>query len=90
MRDYLGIWIFDCGEEPFGHFGALHVHVGMDGGDDDVQLGEHFVVEIELAVFQNIYFDARQQTDAGDARLSGANLFDVARAYAFRPFHLRR
>ncbi len=45
VRDDLRVGILDCGEKAVGHFRAFEIHVGVHGGDDDVELGENFVVQ---------------------------------------------
>ena len=77
MGDDLRIGIFDGGKDAVGHFGAFHFHVGVHGGDDHVELRENFVVEVELAVFQDVDFDSGEQANAGDALLRGADFFDL-------------
>jgi len=52
MRDDLGIRILDCAEDAVGHSLAVELHVGMDGGDHDVELRQDFVTEIERAIFK--------------------------------------
>ena len=77
MRDDLRVGIFDRREDAVGHLRAFEIHIGVDGGDDHVELRKHFVVQIERAVFQDVDFDSRQQADSGHALLRRANFFDL-------------
>ena len=67
MRDDLRVGILDGGEDALGHCPAVEVHVGVNRNDHDVELREHFVVEIEVAVLQDIHFAAGEQADAVNA-----------------------
>jgi hypothetical protein len=41
------------------------IEEGVDAGDDDVHLSEGFIGEIELAVGEDVDFDAGEDTDWG-------------------------
>ena len=65
MRDDLCVRILDRGQNSFGHLRFFHVHVRVYGRYDYVELGEHFVVQIEGAILLDVHFNAGEKTDAG-------------------------
>ena len=91
MREDLGVGIFDGGEDAFGHRGAIEIHVGVDGDDHDVELGEDFVVEVERAVFQNVDFACSASRRMPPTRfLRRADFLDLLRGCVFRRGRWRR
>ena len=58
-------------------FAGILIEDGVHAGDDDVHLGEHVVGEIEIAVGEDVDFDAGKDRDAVDLLARGANARDV-------------
>ena len=85
VRDDLRVRVLDGGQDAVGHFFARQIHVGMHGGHHYVELREHFVVKIELAILEDVDFDSSEQTNAGHALLRGANFLDLHEGARSRP-----
>ena len=83
QRDDLRVGIFDGGEDAVGHFGALHVHVGVNGGDDHVELREDFVVQIERPFFRMSTSIPASRRMPGILRAGGADFLDLLEGALF-------
>ena len=77
MGDDLRIGILDGRQQPVGHRRAVQVHVGVHRGHHNVQLRQHFVVEIETPVLQDVHLDAGEQANAQAALVRGADLLNL-------------
>ena len=58
------VGILDGAQHAGGHLLAALVEAGMDTGDHDIHLRQHFVVKIEGAVGKNVDLDAGEDADA--------------------------
>ncbi len=64
MAEDADVGVLDGAQDAGGHLLAGLLETGVDAGDDDVHLGEHFVVEVEGAVGEDVDFDAGEDADA--------------------------
>jgi hypothetical protein len=68
MREHRDVGIADRADDALGHFGFGEVERRVHRRDDVVQLGEHFIGEIERAVAQDIAFDTGEDAQTAFAR----------------------
>ena len=64
MAEDADVRVLDGAEDAGGHLVAALLEAAVDAGDDDVHLCEHFVVEIERAVGEDVDFNAGEDADA--------------------------
>ena len=67
----LDVGVLDGAQHPGGHFLAALVEAAVDAGDHHVHLRQHFVIEIDGAVAQNVHLDAGEDADAALHRAVG-------------------
>src|SRR5580658_4780175 len=73
MSDDRRVRILDGFQQTLGHFGRVLTENGMHAGDDEIHLGQHVVGEVEIAVGENVDFDAGENGDALDLLAGLAN-----------------
>ncbi len=59
------------------HLGFLEVEDVVHGGDDVIELGQHLVGEVELAVLEDVDLAAGEDVEVGMLRVEFADLFDL-------------
>ena len=64
MAQNARVGVLDGAQHAGGHLFAALLKAGVNAGDHHVHLGQHFVVEVERAVGQDIDFDAGEDADA--------------------------
>jgi hypothetical protein len=78
MAEDAHIGIFDGAQDAGGHLFAALLKAGVNAGDDDVHLGEDFVVQVERAVGEDVDLDAGEDADAAfHLPVDFANALDV-------------
>ena len=64
MAEDAHVGVLDGAQNAGGHLFAALLEAGVDAGDDDVHLGEDFVVEVERAVGEDVDLNAGEDADA--------------------------
>ena len=77
VSDEGSVGILDRLEQSLGHLSGLLIEDRVHAGDDDIQLREDIVGEIEIAIRQDVDFDASKDGNAVDVLVGGANSGDV-------------
>ena len=77
MADDRSVRILDRLQQPLGHLCRLLIEYGMHAGDDYIHLGEHIVGQIEIAVGEDVDFDAGKDRNALDLLVGLADALDV-------------
>jgi hypothetical protein len=77
MPHDLGVRIFDGRQNSIGHLRAIQIHVRVNGNEHDVELREHFVVQIQFSIFQNVHFAARENMNAQMLGVCGLDFLDL-------------
>ena len=60
---------FQRTQQPVRHLGRLHVEPGMKRPDDEIELGEDFVVHVQASVGEDVHLDPREKGEAFEAPL---------------------
>jgi hypothetical protein len=60
MTEHVDVRVRYCPEHARGHFRCGHPQLGVDAGDDDVQLAQQILALIQAAVFQDVDLNAGQ------------------------------
>jgi hypothetical protein len=82
MADAIDQRVLDGADDSLGHLRSAHPERRVDRGHDPVELGEHIVVVVELAVGEDVDLAPGEQLDPVHGRV--ADLVDLAAQ------HLRR
>ena len=90
MSEERGIRILDGFQQALGHLCGFLIEDGVHAGDDDIHLREHVVGEIEVAVGQDIDFDAGKDRDAFDLAFRRRGCAGCARRRACHRVRWRR
>ena len=77
MADDRSIRIRNGFKEAVGHFRRLLIEGGVNAGDDHIHLCEYFVGKIEIAVGEDVDFDAGEDGGPFDSGVSFADALDM-------------
>ena len=84
MAEDADVRVLDGAQDARCHLLAGLVKAGVNAGDDDVELGEHFIIEVEGAVGEDVDFDAGEDADAAFHRaVDRAHLLDLREGALF-------
>ena len=61
-----GVGVFDGFEEAGHGFFDVHLQVGVDGGDDEVEGGEDLIAVVEGSIVEDVGFDAFEDGEGGE------------------------
>ena len=64
MAEHSHVFVLHRAADPCGHGCFVHIHQVVNRGDAEIELGEDIIGKIQAAVFEDIHFITRENTEA--------------------------